>query len=57
MPRALTRVSSYSPSGVESATMPPPTWKVAAPPSATIVRIAMLKSQSPLTSQYPIAPV
>ena len=32
MPRALSSVSSYSRSGSESATMPPPTWNATQPP-------------------------
>src|SRR5437667_120432 len=40
-PRALSRVSWYSCSGSESATMPPPTWKYTSRPSTGPVRITM----------------
>src|SRR5579862_5203317 len=41
-PRALARVSSYSASGMESATMPAPTWSQAVSSLQTAVRMAML---------------
>ena len=39
--RALSRVSSYSAVGFESATIPAPAWMYAVPPSMTTVRIVM----------------
>ena len=57
MPAALSSVSCHSRSGTESATMPAPTWKCAAPASTTTVRMAMLNWLSPLNPNQPIAPV
>ncbi len=42
MPEALCRVSSHSLSGMLSATMPEPTWKVISSSRCTAVRMAML---------------
>ena len=48
--RALSRVSSYSAAGLESATMPAPAWTRARPSRMVIVRIAMQKSRLPAKS-------
>src|SRR5690606_4314041 len=45
--RALASVSSYSEAGSESATMPPPAWKVTRRPFTTMVRIAIDVSMFP----------
>src|SRR5262249_6810912 len=48
--RALSRVSSYSAAGFESATMPAPACTRATPSRIVIVRIAMRKSRLPAKS-------
>src|SRR5207247_1996000 len=55
-PRALSRVSRYSCSGSESATMPRPTWKYTSLPSTRQVRITMLVSAAPESERYPMVP-
>ena len=55
--RALTSVSASSPSGVESATTPPPTDSDSRPPRTTAVRIAIARSRSPAAPSHPVAPV
>jgi hypothetical protein len=55
--RALTRHSAYSPSGVESATMPPPTPSQTLSPENSNVRIATLSSSPAAGLTWPIAPV
>src|SRR5262249_15731227 len=52
----LVTVSMYSPSGRESATMPPPAWMYPLFPFTTSVRIAMHESRLLLKSRYMIAP-
>src|SRR4029453_3604566 len=54
--RALSRVSSYSAAGFESATIPAPAWMCARPFRIVMVRIAMQKSRLPAKSRYPTAP-
>ena len=49
--RALSRVSSYSAAGCESATMPAPAWISAWPSRMVMVRIAMQKSRLPAKSR------
>ena len=49
--RALSRVSSYSAVGFESATIPAPAWIEACPRSRTMVRMAMQKSRFPAKSR------
>src|SRR6185295_10595486 len=53
---ALSRVSSYSAAGFESATIPAPACTYARPFSMTTVRIVMQKSRLPAKSTYPTAP-
>src|SRR4051794_3124499 len=53
---ALSRVSSYSAAGFESATMPAPAWTRARPLRMVMVRMAMQKSRLPAKSMYPTAP-
>src|SRR5271168_4557978 len=48
--------SVYSPSGVESATIPPPAWMCATPCLITMVRSAMQKSRLPAKSRYKMPP-
>ena len=48
--RALSRVSSYSAAGFESATIPAPAWTRATPSRIVMVRIAMQKSRLPAKS-------
>ncbi len=48
--RALSRVSSYSAAGFESATMPAPAWMRALPSRMVMVRMAMQKSRLPAKS-------
>ena len=47
MALALVRLSSYSAAGSESATIPPPTWKVSWRPRMQMVRMTMLVSIAP----------
>src|SRR5206468_1306787 len=54
MARALTRVSSYSAWGSESATMPPPTGMWTRPSRTIMVRMAMLNSMLPSLSSQPM---
>ena len=49
--RALSRVSSYSAAGFESATIPAPAWMCARPFLIVMVRIAMQKSRLPAKSR------
>src|SRR4051812_13535332 len=49
--RALSRVSSYSAAGFESATMPAPAWTYACPSSMSTVRMVMQKSRLPAKSR------
>ena len=49
--RALSRVSSYSAAGFESATIPAPAWTCARPSLIVMVRIAMQKSRLPAKSR------
>src|SRR5690606_38073144 len=49
--RALSRVSSYSAAGFESATMPAPACTEARPSHIVTVRIAMQKSRLPAKSR------
>src|SRR6266516_506154 len=55
-PCALSKVSRYSCSGSESATMPPPTWKYTSRPSTRQVRITKLVSSAPESERYPMVP-
>jgi len=55
--RALSKHSASSPSGVESATMPPPTPSHTQPPEISKVRIATLSSRPAAALTCPIAPV
>src|SRR5262245_20251154 len=55
-PAALCNVSSYSRSGSESATMPPPTGNCSQPPAAVKVRMRMLVSIAPSKPIQPRLP-
>src|SRR3954454_14621554 len=55
-PRALARDSSYSYSGLASATVPPPAWMCAMPSLTTTVRMQMHVSSSPPYDSQPTAP-
>ncbi len=49
--RALSTLSSYSPSGSLSATMPPPAWNQTSSPILTMVRMAIFRSARPAKSR------